>query len=397
MSTTSGVRRQAKTPPTKIRMMGRTDRRKELVPSSILECPTTRFQGSKRKLLPWLHYVLGGLNFKRAVDLMSGTGSVSYLLKRMGKQVFANDYLRFNYATAVAFIENSSTVLSDEDVEWLLTRHPEVPYRTFVADTFSGYYFTEEENGWVDQTASNIFAFSANAPVRRRYKRALAFHALVQACLMKRPFNLFHRRNLYLREADVERSFGNKTTWETPFESLFRRFASEARKYVFSNKIQNHAFNLDALDVQVSDADLVYIDPPYFAVDRERARSNYRLLYHFVEGLAQYNKWPSLIDGKHSLKLLKPYPFSTDALFTCPRSQVKAQLLDWLQRIVNSWPNAQIVISYKHPGLPGLGSLKRLLLKTGREVSVRKMAYRYALSHKNGVPNENIEVLLVGK
>ena len=58
----------------------------------------------------------------------------------------------------------------------------------------------------------------------------LARHALNQACLMKRPFNLFHRKNLYIRTANVERQFGNKTTWETPFPTLFTRLVKEANQ-----------------------------------------------------------------------------------------------------------------------------------------------------------------------
>jgi hypothetical protein len=48
--------------------------------------------------------------------------------------------------------------------------------------------------------------------LNNEYKRAIAYSALCQACLAKRPYNLFHRANLYMRTQDVERSFGNKTT-----------------------------------------------------------------------------------------------------------------------------------------------------------------------------------------
>ena len=81
--------------------------------------PSTRFQGSKRKLLPWIQSAFEELNFSSAIDLMSGTGSLSYLLKRMGKQVITNDYLRFNYVTAQALIENKRYLVDEEDITWM--------------------------------------------------------------------------------------------------------------------------------------------------------------------------------------------------------------------------------------------------------------------------------------
>src|SRR5436190_1005513 len=56
----------------------------------------TRYQGSKRRLLPWLWECLAPLSFDTVLDLFSGTSAFSYLCKTQGKQVTANDYLRCN-------------------------------------------------------------------------------------------------------------------------------------------------------------------------------------------------------------------------------------------------------------------------------------------------------------
>jgi hypothetical protein len=91
-------------------------------------------------------------------------------------------------------------------MDWILTRHPSIAYPTFIQETFRDIYFTEEENAWLDQTITNIHQMTDS------YKAALAFFALAQAAIIKRPYNLFHRKNLYVRLAEVERSFGNKTS-----------------------------------------------------------------------------------------------------------------------------------------------------------------------------------------
>lgn len=358
--------------------------------------PSTRYQGSKRKLVPWLSETLGGLRFTTVVDLMAGTGSVAYLLKSMGKRVVANDYLHSNYATLLAFIQNSSTQLIDDEVDWLLSRHPKVQYSSLIADTFQGFYFTKTENVWLDMIASNISAWSESDSSKVRYKKALAQHALTQACLMKRPFNLFHRKNLYIRTATVDRSFGNKTTWDTPFPVLFKRLVREGNEYVFRNGSRNRAMHEDIRDVRVRDAELVYIDPPYFRLGRDRAQSNYRLLYHFVEGLVQYDRWKELLDPTVRLKSLKSNGFSTEELYTCERRKFRSKFLGWLEEVLKAWPDAQIAVSYKQPGVPGPHAVKRLIEKTGRKVSVKRKPYQYALNRQNGRPKHNQELLFLG-
>jgi len=60
-----------------------------------------------------------------------------------------------------------------------------------------------------------------NDNLEDEYEQAIAYFALFQACIIKRPYNLFHRKNLYVRMAKVKRSFGNKKTWDSSFEEMF--------------------------------------------------------------------------------------------------------------------------------------------------------------------------------
>lgn len=357
--------------------------------------PSTRFQGSKRKLLPWIQSIFQELDFSSAIDLMSGTGSVSYLLKRMGKRVTANDYLKFNYLTAQAFIENKRYSVSESDLAWILGINAGVDYGTFVAENFDGYYFTATENQWIDQVISNINTLMGSDRSETKAKRAIATHSLIQACLMKRPFNLFHRRNLYLRQAQVDRTFGNSTTWETPFDELLIRKINESNSYVFDNGRDNTTLNRDATTLSDPSIDLVYLDPPYFRLNGDRKQSDYRFAYHFAEGLAQYEAWPHLVDRESTLRALKPNGNSGEILYQCAQSELRPKLLGWLESIISNWPNAQIIMSYKQPGVPSTWAIKKLFEQTGRNVSVRRAGYQYALNRRNGKPNENLEVLFV--
>lgn len=354
------------------------------------EFPSTRYQGSKRKLLPWIYAATKNLNFESALDLFGGSGVVSYLLKKMGKSVTYNDYLKFNYYIGTALIENSCVTLSGDDIEFLLESN-ESRCKTFVEDTFKGMYYTDQENQWIDRLVGNILRLRERyADSTHQYKRALAYYALFQSCLVKRPFNIFHRNNLYLRMADVPRSFGNKSTWDTPFEVLFRRFTDEINGRVFSNGKyrENCAINQDAFEIENVDYDLVYIDPPYFSRMRPYTACDYSQMYHFLEGLANYGDWHDLIDYSSPILHLK------DGNSGWPK---KSELATKFDQLFRRFANSIIVVSYKSPGIPTEEELICLLGKYKRNVSVQRLPYWYALSKLNGEPGQNIELLLIGQ
>ena len=69
--------------------------------------PPTRYQGSKHKIIDWIEYCTKNLEFETVLDAFGGTGSVSYLFKKQGKQISYNDYLHFNTIIGQALIENN--------------------------------------------------------------------------------------------------------------------------------------------------------------------------------------------------------------------------------------------------------------------------------------------------
>lgn len=352
-----------------------------------IRLPTTRYQGSKRKLIPWIYSNIKDLEFKSALDAFGGTAVVSYLLKWMGKRVTYNDYLRFNYFKGKAIIENSNVTLTNDDVEKLLNFDAPIS-STFVRDTFNGKYYTPEENIWIDGMAANITILDKEySGLELDYKRCLAYYALFESCLMKRPFNLFHRSNLNLRMNTVDRTFGNKVTWEKPFDHLFRRFVTEANRLVFSNGEVNSASNKDAMLLRSDGYDLVYIDPPYFCVERNDSECDYGKMYHFLEGLANYQVWGNLIDYKSSILQLKRNGNSW---------LEKNIVRDNLEELFKKFQDSIIVLSYKSPGIPTEDEIVSLLRKYKRRVRVEKTKYSYALSRSNGQTRENIELLIIG-
>lgn len=354
----------------------------------IKKFPSTRYQGSKRKILSWLYGYFNKLEFNSVLDAFGGTGSVSYMFKLMGKEVTFNDELTFNSIIGKALIENSSVKLSDDDID-LITNIEEIDHQNhFIENNFSEIYFTDEENIWIDKFLHNLNNLIPENNNELEYKQALAKFALYQASLTKRPYNLFHRKNLYMRLNDVERNFGNKTTWERSFKEQVSKFANEANNAVFEGNNVCRVLNSSAFDIIENDYDLVYLDPPYVDINGDHDTIDYLYCYHFLEGLSQYNNWEDYIDFETKNLRFKKDLYSTHFK--------KKNVAESFERLFEKYQNSIIALSYKKNGVPSIGEIEKLLHKFKPNVQVFDKHYIYALNRQNGNAKLNREVLLIG-
>lgn len=356
--------RPSVTPPTQLHLF-----------SELKKFPQTRYQGSKRKLLRWIWDHIKDLDFTTCLDALGGTGCVAYLLKVQRKAVTYNDLLRSNYLIGKALVENSHTKLEPHEVEQLIRRHPSVAYPDFIQRTFRGIYFNSKENAWLDTVCGNI------KHLGDEYKQAVAYYALFQACIVKRPYNLFHRANLYMRTSDVPRSFGNKATWDRPFEEHFRKYALEASEAVFDSGVPCLALNQDVFEME-RNFDLVYIDPPY--MNRKGVGPDYFAFYHFLEGIADYDRWASRIDEtKKHLPLRSP-----GKCIWLDRKRV----LDAFDALFEKFSKSILVISYRTDGIPSPDQLVALLRHHNKKIrNFSNKNYKYVLS-SNGSSREALIV-----
>lgn len=354
----------------------------------LTEFPTTRYQGSKRKILPWIYSVVKDLKFETALDAFGGSASVSYLFKKMNKSITYNDKLFFNHLIGKAIIENDRAQLTNEDLSNLINWNKEVNYSKIIQSNFKDIYYLQEENVWLDKVVSNIVQMNHYKANIMQYKKSLAYYALFQASLIKRPFNLFHRKNLNLRTSDVERNFGNKTTWDKSFKECFLKFADEANSLVFDSGRQCISLNQSAFEITPEGYDLVYLDPPYLRKDGSNESSNYFKCYHFLEGLSKYPEWENLIDfDSVNLRLKEDQTineFSTNSIY------------ETYKKLITRFQKSIIVLSYKKGGIPSIEFLVNLVKKVKGNAHTVSMHYKYALNHQNGDAKNNREVLIIG-
>lgn len=326
--------------------------------------PQTRYQGSKMKIIDWITSSLEELDYHSVLDLFGGTGSFSYAMKKKGKTVFYNDILKFNSIIGKALIENSNIKLTESDLSYILTKP--INYPKFIQKNFGGIFYYDEENDWLDYVSFNI------RNMKCEIKQAIAYFALFQSCISKRPYNLFHRANLNVRSNNVKRSFGNKTTWDKSFESHFTKNVKEANESIFDNRNKCFSFCYPALEFPVNryKPDLVYMDPPY--INSKGIGTDYLDFYSFLEGLVDYDNWGNRINQKYKHKTLvgkgeNPWNKKREILFE-------------FQKTIEKYSDSIIVISYRDDGIPSKEQIIELLKKYKDNVIDTEKDYQYVLS-----------------
>ena len=340
------------------------------LPEQVSAYPPTRFMGSKSKLLSEIWSVASQFNVNTVVDLFSGSGIVGYMFKAQGKAVISNDYMAMSATFTKAMVENNTVTLPLEEAERLLVSHKESDH--FVATKFQGLYYTDEENDLIDTLRTNI------AAIRDPYKHAIAMTALIRACTKKRPRGIFtytgHRYDDGRK--DLQKSLAEQ----------FLDAVEAVNSAVFDNGKVNRSKHGDAMDLRVEQADLVYIDPPYYSPlsDNEYVRR-----YHFVEGLAR--DWKGVEIQEHTqTKKFKSYPtpFST-----------RKGAADAFDKLFKKIANSILIVSYSSNSLPTQDEMVAIMAKYKQHVEVIPIDYKYSFGNQNEAKthrNSVQEYLFVG-
>ena len=340
------------------------------LPKQVAAYPPTRFMGSKSKLLSEIWSVASQFKVDTVIDLFAGSGIVGYMFKAQGKSVISNDYMAMSATFAKAMIENNSVILPIEEAKELLIERKESDH--FVAETFQGLYYKDDENDLIDKLRTNI------ATIQDQYKRAIAMAALIRACTKKRPRGIFTYTG--------ERYNDGRKDLQKSLAQQFLEAVDAINKAVFDNGKQNRAKRGDAMELRVEQADLVYIDPPYYSPlsDNEYVRR-----YHFVEGLAR--DWQGIEIQQHTLtKKFKSYPtpFST-----------RNGAADAFDRLFKKFAGSILIVSYSSNSLPAQDEMVAIMSKYKKHVEVIPVNYKYsfgnqskARTHRNSVQ----EYLFVG-
>lgn len=334
----------------------------------------TRYFGSKRKQIVWLANELKTIRGSTAIDPFGGTGTVSAALGFLGFKVAYCDIFRFNEISARAIFKKTPLQI-EKHIEFLGAIRP---HKSFVAKQFAGKFFTDTENEWLDGFAKSI----ANIDPTRLDKDAL-FYAIFQACLKKRPYNLFHRANLNLRISAVPKTFGNWYSWRKSFVTHASQALAELGEFRKHNSGNVRILKSRCATQHSGYYDLIYVDPPYFKDGR--GTDSYLQRYHFLEGLSQYSIWPELVDKTSSIGQMHKRHFNNEW-------NTADDLMLGLHKIMSKIDSRAIAISYAKSQMPSLETLQEIVFQKFKKVRVSHHSTSTALSK---VMRE--ELLIIGE
>jgi DNA adenine methylase/adenine-specific DNA-methyltransferase len=311
--------------------------------------PRIRYMGSKYKLLPHLAEVFAEVGGQTALDAFSGSGVVSYLLKRQGFSVTANDMLEFPGALATAAVSNHSTRLTATDVARITG--PAADDRDFIRKTFSGVFFTPEDLAFLDSAWSHVSAM-------RGSERALAISALILSAARKQP------RGVFTISGDLSSYDDGRRDLRISMRDHFVEHVDDYNRAVFSGP-SAQVTRMEASQMDAGSYDVVYLDPPYAPPSDDNC---YIKRFHFLEGLSRYWEGDTLMLGTLTKKLPKPITG-----YSNKRTIVEA-FRDTFKRFSEA---GTIVLSYGSNALPDKETITDLLLEVKRDVEVRAIPHTY--------------------
>ena len=326
--------------------------RSELSPQ-VSRFPSTRFMGSKEQLLSPLWTAISQFSPTSVLDLCSGSGVVSYMLKAQGCRVISNDYMHMATTIAGATISNSYETLNRDDVGSILS-FPEVP-NGLISRIYGDIYYKSADVAFLDKARLAILALNGA-------KKSIAMAALIRACIKRRPRGIFTYTG--------DRYDDGRKDLKLSLADHFVAAVDQMNKAVFDNgsdcEVRNSDLSHELPNVK---ADTVYLDPPYFSPlsDNEYVRR-----YHFTEALAR--NWEGVeIQANTKTKKIRNYPSPFRSEIGC----IKA-----IGEILEFYCESSIVVSYSSNSLPTASSIIALFRRHGRRARLIEVDHRYSFANQ---------------
>lgn len=350
---------------------GRSAAEALMMPERVKVYPQLRYMGSKHRLLPWIHEVTSKLDFESAIDAFSGSGSVSYLFKTMGKRVVTNDFLQFASTIAQATTENSDSVLGPKTVSDLLKSKKTHP--TFIQETFKGIFFEKDDLKFLDRVWGNLPA------LKDRHQKSLALAALIRSCVKRQP------RGVFTISGNLDHYKDGRRDLSLSLEEHFLEQVQVYNQCIFDNGQANKSYRGDIFNLKDEKVDLVYMDPPYVPRSDDNC---YVKRYHFLEGLSCYWSGLKIMEETKVKKIEKPYtPFS-----------YRKTAVTAFDQMFSQFRKSKLVLSYSSNAFPDLDTLVSLMERYKKKVEVYEKDHRYHFGTHKAVKRAEVqEYLIVGQ
>lgn len=307
------------------------------------------------------------------LDAFSGSQSIAYMLKQIGKKVVTNDFLSFNNLIGKALIENPGYTLDRQDLDILFSGNSDPIEFNLMQKLFSGLFFIPEDAAFADSFRSNVHRLD------NVYKQALALAVMCRSMTRKVTMGHFAHTQALVYAADPARIKRNRSLIR-PLKELFMELLPEYNAAIFDNGKENISYNENILDLlpQLKGIDLVYFDPPYC-----NSHADYQSFYHLLETYVEYWKDKQFVNG---IKRYEPKKYSGFD----KNSEALANLRLMFERAnhIPVW-----LVSYNDRSYPDIDTMVDMI-KVYRDVEIERKTYTAGRGGKGSVAGSS-EVLLV--
>lgn len=339
-----------------------------------IKFPQPQYLGAKYIHKDWIaQWISDDVNV--VLDAFSGSQSIAFLCKQLGKSVISNDFLTFNSQIGKALIENTKEILTEVDLEILFSVNSDPDKYNLMENLYSNLFFIQEEASFLDSFRSNIDFLDND------YKKALAFSIMNRAMTRKVTMGHFAHTQALVYASDPDRIKRNRSL-VTPLKTLFKDLLVEYNNAVFDNYKECVSYNENILDLlpKLSNIDLAYFDPPYCD-----SHADYQSFYHLLETYTNYWKNKEFVNGTKRYSPKKISGFDT-----------KSEMIDSLNKMfILSEKIPYWIISYNDRSYPDVETLADMI-KSYRNVQIERKPYSAGRGGKGSVAGSS-EILLICK
>lgn len=307
------------------------------------------------------------------LDAFSGSQSIAYMFKQLGKRVITNDFLSFNNLIGKALIENPCNKLESYDLDILFSDNDNPSKFNLMEKLYTDLFFLADETAFVDSFRSNVYKLS------NPYKQALALAIMCRSMTRKVTMGHFAHTQALVYASNPARVKRNRSLIR-PIKDIFLDLLPEYNAAVFDNLKDNISYNDNILDLlpTLDKIDMVYFDPPYC-----NSHADYQSFYHLLETYVEYWKDKQFVNGtrRYNPKRYSGFDKNSEAV-----SNLK--LMFERANHIPTW-----LVSYNDRSFPDIETMVDLI-KPYRNVKVERKPYRSRRGGKGSVAGSN-EILLV--
>ena len=334
--------------------------------------PEPQYLGAKHIHRGWIAQFIPE-DVSTVLDAFSGSQSIAYMFKQLGKKVITNDFLSFNNSIGKALIENSDNKLDSSDLEILFSSNDNPSNFNLIEGLYSDLFFLAEEAAFADSFRSNVHKLS------NQYKQALALSIMCRSMTRKVTMGHFAHTQALAYASDPMRIKRNRSLIR-PLKDIFLDLLPEYNAAVFDNSRDNVSYNKNILDLLpiLKGVDLVYFDPPYC-----NSHADYQSFYHLLETYVEYWKDKQFVNGtkRYEPKRYSGFDKNSEAMSNL-------QLMFERATHIPTW-----LVSYNDRSYPDIETMVNLI-KPYRNVKVERKTYSSGRGGKGSVAGSS-EILLV--